>query len=55
VNHLRAEQAVETGAQIIAVGCPFCHTMMSDGIKHLNKESEVQVLDIAEMIGHGLQ
>lgn len=55
VNHLRAEQALETGAEFIAVGCPFCHTMMSDGVKHHNKEAEVRVLDIAELIGHGLE
>ena len=54
VNHLRAEQALETGAEIIAVGCPFCHTMMSDGVKHHNKEMEVKVMDVAEVIGHGL-
>jgi Fe-S oxidoreductase len=54
VNHVRAEQALETGAEIIAVGCPFCHTMMSDGVKHHNKEMEVKVMDIAEVIGHGL-
>jgi Fe-S oxidoreductase len=55
VNHVRAEQALETGAEIIAVACPFCHTMMTDGVKHHNKEAEVQVLDIAEVVGHGLQ
>lgn len=55
VNHLRAQQALETGAEVIAVGCPFCHTMMSDGVKHHNKEHSVQVLDISEVIGHGLQ
>jgi Fe-S oxidoreductase len=39
-----------TGAQAIAVGCPFCLTMMTDGIKNKNKEAEVQVYDLAEMI-----
>jgi heterodisulfide reductase subunit D len=55
VNHVRAKQALETGAEIVAVGCPFCHTMMTDGVKHHNKEAEVQVLDIAEVVGHGLR
>ena len=36
--------------QIIATGCPFCNTMISDGVKHFNKDSEVKVLDIAEAI-----
>jgi Fe-S oxidoreductase len=39
-----------TGAQAIAVGCPFCLTMMTDGIKNKNKEAEVKVYDLAEMI-----
>jgi heterodisulfide reductase subunit D len=50
VNVERTEQAMETKPNIIATGCPFCNTMMTDGIKHLEKESEVQVKDIAELI-----
>ena len=50
VNHARAEEALETGAEIIAVNCPFCMTMMADGTKHFNKENEVQVMDIAELL-----
>ena len=46
----RTEQALETDPEIIATGCPFCNTMMTDGVKHFNKESEVKVLDIAEII-----
>ena len=50
VNVERTEDALETKADIIATGCPFCNTMMTDGIKHFEKESEVKVLDIAELI-----
>jgi Fe-S oxidoreductase len=50
INIERTEEALATGAQAIAVGCPFCLTMMTDGIKNKNKEAEVQVYDLAEMI-----
>ena len=50
VNVDRAEEALNTGAKTVAVACPFCMTMLSDGIKSKNKENEVQVMDIAELI-----
>ncbi|MDF9801041.1 heterodisulfide reductase subunit D [Catalinimonas alkaloidigena] len=50
VNTERTEEALSTGAQTIAVACPFCMTMMSDGVKNKNKEKEVAVKDIAEII-----
>lgn len=50
VNVERTEDALETQADIIATGCPFCNTMMTDGVKNFNKEGEIQVLDIAELI-----
>jgi heterodisulfide reductase subunit D len=50
VNVERVEEAIETGAEIIAVNCPFCMTMMRDGTKHFEKENDIQVLDIAELI-----
>lgn len=50
VNVERSEEALQTGASVIAANCPFCMTMMRDGVKHFNKEAEVQVLDIAELI-----
>ena len=50
INVERSEEALETKANIIATGCPFCNTMMTDGVKHFNKEEDVEVLDIAEMI-----
>lgn len=50
INIERAEEAVASKAQIIAANCPFCMTMLSDGVKHQNKEAEVQVLDLAELV-----
>ena len=50
VNIERAEEAVGTGASIIAANCPFCMTMLRDGVKHQNKEAEVEVLDLAELV-----
>lgn len=50
INLDRASEALETGASVIAAACPFCNTMMTDGVKNSNKEDEVQVLDIAELV-----
>ena len=50
INIERAEEALEMNAKTIAVNCPFCMTMLSDGVKHFEKEDTVQVLDIAELI-----
>lgn len=50
INVERTEEALATGAKTIAVGCPFCLTMISDGVKNKNQENEVSVLDLAELI-----
>jgi Fe-S oxidoreductase len=50
VNIERTEDALEVKPNIIATGCPFCNTMMTDGVKNFNKENEIQVLDVAELI-----
>ncbi len=50
VNIERTEQAMETQAEIIAAACPFCNTMMTDGVKGKNKEASLKVMDIAELI-----
>lgn len=50
VNVERTDDALETKANIIATGCPFCNTMMTDGIKHSNNEDSVKVFDLAELI-----
>jgi Fe-S oxidoreductase len=54
VNWERANEAIETNATIIASACPFCNTMMTDGVKLKEKESEIQVLDIAELIAQSI-
>ncbi|SHG14056.1 Cysteine-rich domain-containing protein [Cnuella takakiae] len=55
VNWERAGEAIDTGAPIVAAACPFCNTMLTDGIKHAEKEGDVQVLDVAEIVAAALQ
>lgn len=55
VNVVRTEQALETGAKIIASSCPFCMTMLSDGVKTKDVVDQVQVLDIAELMDSSVQ
>ena len=50
INIERTEQALETQSEIIAAGCPFCNTMMTDGVKNKEKENDIEVKDIAELI-----
>lgn len=50
VNVERSEEAIAQNPEVIAVGCPFCKTMMADGVKHFEKEDQIQVLDLAELI-----
>ena len=50
INEERAKEAIETKADTIASACPFCMTMMTDGVKHFNKTEEVNVKDIAEIV-----
>ena len=52
VNIERTEDALEVSPNVIATGCPFCNTMMTDGVKNFNKESEIEVLDVAELIAN---
>ena len=55
VNWERANEAIGTGSNIVAAACPFCNTMLTDGVKAAEKESEVQVLDVAELVAASLQ
>ncbi len=52
INIERTEDALEVKPNIIATGCPFCNTMMTDGIKNKEKEQEIEVLDIVELIAN---
>ncbi len=46
----RVEEALETGAPIIATACPYCMVMMTDGLKYKNREEEIRNYDIAELV-----
>ena len=50
INIERTEEALSTNPQVIATGCPFCNTMMTDGVKNFNKEHVIKVMDVAELI-----
>lgn len=50
INIERTEEALETKPEIIASGCPFCNTMMTDGVKNKEKEGQIKVMDVAELI-----
>lgn len=50
INIERTEEALATGATTIAVACPFCMTMMSDGVKNKEKEGSITVKDMAELV-----
>lgn len=50
INIERSNEALDTGATVIAAACPFCNTMLTDGVKNKEKEEEVAVLDIAELV-----
>jgi Fe-S oxidoreductase len=50
INVERTEEALALKPEIIATGCPFCNTMMTDGVKNFEQEASVKVLDIAELI-----
>ncbi|WP_299223329.1 (Fe-S)-binding protein [uncultured Aquimarina sp.] len=52
VNIERTEDALETKPDIIAAGCPFCNTMMTDGVKSKEKEDSIDVMDVAELIAN---
>lgn len=54
INHERAEEALSTGAEIVVLNCPFCNTMMSDGLKEKDDEQKMVVMDIAEMINQSI-
>ena len=55
VNYERTNEAINTGANVIAAACPFCNTMLTDGVKNAEKENEVTVMDIAELIALSLE
>lgn len=48
----RTEEAIETKPDLIATGCPFCNTMLTDGVKNKEKEASIKVMDIAELVAN---
>lgn len=54
VNIERTEDVIASGAEVLAINCPFCMTMMRDGTKHFEKENDIQVLDIAELVNQSI-
>jgi heterodisulfide reductase subunit D len=54
INIERSAEAISTGATIVASACPFCNTMLTDGVKNAEKEESVQVLDVAELVARSM-
>ena len=50
INETRTEEAINTGASTVATGCPFCMTMISDGITAKGKTDSIQAKDVAELV-----
>ena len=55
VNHERSKQLISTGADTIATACPFCMTMISDGVKNEEMDTEISVVDVAEVVAAGIR
>ena len=55
INLERTREALDTSAQVIAAACPFCNTMLTDGVKNAEKEETVKVLDVAEIIAQSIE
>jgi Fe-S oxidoreductase len=55
VNYIRVQQALETDPDIIAVSCPYCMTMMEDGLKAKGMEEKVQTLDVMELVERAIK
>jgi Fe-S oxidoreductase len=55
VNFERTQEAIDSNAGIIAAACPFCNTMLTDGVKNAEKEESVKVMDIAELLAENLE
>lgn len=55
INWDRAQEAIDTGSSVVAAACPFCNTMLTDGVKGAEKEGDVRVLDVAELVAAALE
>lgn len=54
VNLNRSEEIIKSGADTVGVACPFCKTMIADGMKHFEKDEVIAVQDIAELVAQTL-
>lgn len=54
INTNRTKEALDTGASVIVANCPFCTTMLEDGVKSFEKQDEVKVLDIVELLNSSI-
>ncbi len=52
INIERTEDVKETKTEIVATGCPFCNTMLTDGAKTIEEERKISVMDISELIAN---
>jgi len=55
VSRFRARQVLDTGADIVAVACPYCMTMMEDGVKTEQNDREIKVLDVIEIVSKAMK
>jgi len=55
INTERSGEALSTGAEILAAACPFCNTMLTDGVKAADKEESLRVMDVAELVAASMQ
>ncbi len=54
VNEKRAKQIIDAGVDTVAVACPYCSIMLTDGMKHYDKEEDIRVLDVAELVADSI-
>jgi Fe-S oxidoreductase len=54
INFERTSEAIATGSEVIAAACPFCNTMLTDGVKNAEKEESVKVMDVAELVAQSM-
>ena len=54
MNIIRAEEVLETGADLLATACPYCLTMLDDGLKSLEAEKAPKVMDIVEILAEAI-
>jgi Fe-S oxidoreductase len=55
INIERSDEALSLSPNVIAAACPFCNTMLTDGVKNREKENEVAVMDIAEIVAASME